>query len=112
MNPYDNANELAKSIKESHEYKKMLEAKKALDTDKDAAKMVKDFLIKQSEMQLEAMSGKEINKEKQEQIQKLYSLLVLNSNSQEYIQCYMRFQLMMEDIYKIMGEVVKPIMDD
>jgi cell fate (sporulation/competence/biofilm development) regulator YlbF (YheA/YmcA/DUF963 family) len=112
MNVYDCANQLAKELKESHEYKKLLTAKEALDKDEAAAGMVRDFLGKQAELHLEAMGGKEIDKSKQEQLQKLYELLALNSVSRDYIQTYMRFQLMLEDVYKILGEAVKPVLSD
>lgn len=103
---------MAKALKESHEYKKLFAAKEKLSGDKDAQKMVKDFLQKQAEMQLEAMSGKEPAKDKQEQLQKLYELLSLNEKAREYIQTYMRFQMMLEDIYKILGEAIKPVTSD
>lgn len=112
VNVYDSVNQTAKAIKESHEYKKLLSAKEQLSSDKDAQKMVKDFLKKQAELQLEAMTSKEPAKDKQEQLKKLYELLSLNEKSREYVQTYMRFQLMLEDIYKILGEAIKPITSD
>jgi len=39
MNVYDNANELAKAMRESHEYKKLKEAAAVLEKDPDAKKM-------------------------------------------------------------------------
>lgn len=38
MNVYDNANELAKAMRESHEYKKLKEAAAVLEKDPDAKK--------------------------------------------------------------------------
>ena len=38
MNVYDNANELAKAMRESHEYKKLKEAAVVLEKDQDAKK--------------------------------------------------------------------------
>lgn len=112
MNAYDAAHQTVKAIKESHEYKKLLDAKAALAEDVDADKMVRDFLKKQTQMQLEAMSGREVDKEKQEQLQKLSELITLNTKAREYVQSYMRFQLMMEDIYKIFGDAIKPVLSD
>lgn len=112
MNAYDCAHQTVKAIKESHEYKKLFEAKELLKQDADADKMVKDFLKKQTEMQLEAMGGKQVDKDKQEQLQKLYELISLNDKARDYVQTYMRFQLMMEDIYKIFGEAIKPVISE
>ena len=46
MNVYDNANELAKAMRESHEYKKLKEAAAVLEKDPDAKKMVNEYLKK------------------------------------------------------------------
>jgi cell fate (sporulation/competence/biofilm development) regulator YlbF (YheA/YmcA/DUF963 family) len=112
MNVYDAANQLAKELRESHEYKKLLSAKEALGKDQEAEKMVRDFLGKQAQLQIDAMSGKELDKGKQEQLQKLYEVIALNSDGREYMQVYMRFQLMLEDIYKILGDAVKPALGE
>ena len=108
MNVYDSANTLAKAIKESHEYKKLIASKETLVADANAATMVADFLKKQAEMQLEAMSGKPVDSAKQDALQKLYELISMNEKGRDYVQSYMRFQLMMDDVYKMVGEVVKP----
>ena len=112
MNAYDAAHQTVKAIQEGHEYKKLLAAKTVLAEDTDADKMVRDFLKKQTQLQLEAMSGRAIDKEKQDQLQKLSELITLNSKAREYVQAYMRFQLMMEDIYKIFGDAIKPVISD
>ena len=44
MNVYDNANELAKAMRESHEFKKLKEATAVLNKDANAQKMVNEFL--------------------------------------------------------------------
>ena len=112
MNAYDSANQLARSITESEEYKKLAAAKSALGSDEGAQKMVKDFLAKQAQLQLEAISGKEGVKDKQEQLRKLYELIAQNSKGRDYMQALMRFQLLLDDVYKILGEAVKPVLDD
>ncbi len=112
MNVYDGANQLAKQLKESHEFKKLFEAKEVLKTDADAKKMVDDFMQKQAQLQFEVMSGKEVDKDKQEQLQKLYEVISLNSKGRDYIQAYMRFNMMMEDIYKILSDTIKPVVSD
>jgi cell fate (sporulation/competence/biofilm development) regulator YlbF (YheA/YmcA/DUF963 family) len=112
MNAYDAANQLAQALKESHEHKKLNEAKNLLETDADAQKMVKDFLKKQTELQVEALSGKEISPAKQEQLQKLCELVAQTGKGRDYLQAYPRFQLMMEDVYKILGEAAKPVLGD
>ena len=51
MNVYDNANELAKAMRESHEYKKLKEAAVVLEKDPDAKKMVNEYLMVAQEVE-------------------------------------------------------------
>ncbi|MDR3349190.1 MAG: YlbF family regulator [Acidaminococcales bacterium] len=112
MNAYDLANQLARALKEGQEYSKLLAAKSVLGADGDAQKMVKDFLAKQAQLQLETLSGKEAAAGKQEQLQKLYELVVQNQKGRDYLQALMRFQLLLDDIYKILGDAVKPVLGE
>jgi cell fate (sporulation/competence/biofilm development) regulator YlbF (YheA/YmcA/DUF963 family) len=106
MNAYDKGNELARALKESDEFKALGKARRELDTDSSARDMVKDFLRKQMEMQLEAMSGKSDVKAKQESLQKMGELLALNPRARDYIAAYFRFQQVMQDVYKMIGDAV------
>ena len=106
MNVYDRGNELARALKESDEYKALGRARRELDADPGARDMVKDFLRKQMEMQLDVMSGKADAREKQASLQKLYELLALNSRARDYVSAYMRFQQIMQDVYKMIGDAV------
>lgn len=112
MNVYDAAHQMAKALKESDECKKMQSAKAALATDAQADKMVKDFLAKQIELELEVMGGKPVEPVKQEALQKLFDLLSLNEKGRDYMQAYTRFQIMMKDIEKIIGEAVRPVLSE
>lgn len=49
----------------------------------------------------------EVDKEKEEKLQKLSSLLSLNPTAMEYLHAFMRFQMMMADITKTINDVVK-----
>ena len=68
--------------------------------------MVKDFLRKQMEMQLEVMSGKADAREKEAALQKLAELLAMNTRARDYISAHFRFQQVMTDIYKMIGDAV------
>ncbi len=106
MNAYDKGNELARSLKESEEFRTLCAAKRELDSDPTARDMVKDFLRKQMEMQIELMSGKPDAKAKEASLQKLAELLSMNARSRDYISAYFRFQQVMTDIYKMIGDAV------
>ena len=51
MNVYDKAHELSKALKNSDEYRSFLSAKQAVDSDEQAKKMVKEFILKQMEIE-------------------------------------------------------------
>lgn len=107
MNVYDNANELVRAMRESHEYKKVKEAAVALGKDENAKKMVDEFFELTQEAEIARYQGKEPDKDTTDKIQRLYGVLSLNSDAMEYLNSYMRFQMMLADITKSIQEVVK-----
>lgn len=111
MNLYDKAHDLAKALKISEEYRSFLAAKQAVDNDEQAKKMVKDFILKQMEIEYEVMSGKPEDKDKTEQIQKMYDLIAYNPKARDFLQAHIRFQRIMADVYKIIGESVAEGLD-
>lgn len=108
---YDKAHDLAKALKTSNEYRDFLAAKQAVDTDSQAKKMVKDFILKQMEIEYEVMSGKPEDKAKTEQLQKMYELIAYNNKAHNFLQAHMRLQRIMADVYKIIGESVAEGLD-
>ena len=107
MNVYDCANELAKAMRESHEFKKMQEARLVLDKDADAKKMVNEFLQLSQEVEIAKYQKQDVPAEKTEKLQKLYGVLALNSGAMEYLNAFMRFNMMMQDISKAIEGPVK-----
>ena len=106
MNVYDCANELAKAMRESHEFQKLKEARLVLDKDADAKKMVNEFLQLSQEVEIAKYQKQDVPAEKTEQLQKLYGVLALNSGAMEYLNAFMRFNMMMQDVSKaIQGPV-------
>ena len=60
MNVYDCANELAKAMRESQEYKKLKEAKAALEQDPKGKEMAEEFLKLSQEIELAKYQGQEV----------------------------------------------------
>ena len=81
MNVYDNANELAKAMRESHEFKKLKEATAVLNKDENAKNMVNEFLS-------------------------------LNQDAMQYLNSFMRFQMMLADVTNSIQDVVKEAMGE
>ena len=112
MNVYDNANELAKAMRESHEFKKLKEATEVLNKDENSKKMVNEFLQLNQEAEIAKYQGKEPAKETIEKIQKLYSVLSLNNDAMQYLNSFMRFQMMLSDVTNSIQDVVKEAMGE
>ncbi|MEA5092636.1 hypothetical protein SDC9_32775 [bioreactor metagenome] len=107
MNVYDEMNNLCKAMKESREFSMMKEARIKLATDKTAEPLVKDFLKQKQDLEIIQYSGKQTEKADIEKVQKLYEVLQLNPVAAEYLQTYIRFQMMVGDISKSIGDTIK-----
>ena len=112
MNVYDNANELAKAMRESHEFKKLKEAAAVLAKDADAKKMVNDYLQTAQEVEFAKHQGKEPDKAAVEKFEQLQKLLSLNADAMQYLNAFMRFQMMLMDVTNTIQDVVKEAMGD
>ncbi|MCG4586323.1 YlbF family regulator, partial [Anaerosalibacter bizertensis] len=59
------------------------------------------------EVQMEQLSGKEVDKEKIEKLQKLEQILMLNPDIKEFFIAEMKFTQLISDVYKILDDVIK-----
>ena len=106
MNVYDQAHGLAKAIKESGEFKEYDRLKKQVDANPQLSEAIKDFQSKQMEFQAKQKMGEKPDASAMEQIQQLYGIMRKDPLAAEYMQAQMRFSLMMNDVYKILGEAM------
>ncbi|WP_416197876.1 MAG: UPF0342 protein [Sporanaerobacter sp.] len=106
MNVYDEAHRLAKSIKESNEYKEYCEKQKKAFSNEKNKEMIEDFRKKALEIQMEQLSGNEISEDKVEKLQKLQDVLMLNPDIKDYFIAEMRFSQLVADIYDIIEKAV------
>ncbi|HZK62245.1 MAG TPA: YlbF family regulator, partial [Anaerovoracaceae bacterium] len=106
MNVYDAAHNLAKAIKDSEEYIQYEEIKNSVSGKDELSGMLNDFQSKQFEIQAKQMMGEEIGEEMMGQIQSLYGIMMQDPTAAQYLQAEIRFSLMMNDIYKILGDVI------
>lgn len=105
MNVYDQAHSLAAAIKESEEFKQYDERKKAIEANPQLNEAVKDFMKQQFELQAAQMMGQEMDQEAVAKLQQLSAILMQDPTAAQYMNCQMRFSMMMADVYKIIGEV-------
>ena len=104
MNAYNEAHNLAQALKESDEFKTYNELKTKLDAQPQLRDAVKDFMGKQFEVQMKQMQGQELSEEETAQLGQLYSIIMSDPLCAEYMQAEMRFSLMINDIFKIIGD--------
>ena len=107
MNVHDEAHNLARAIKESQEYKDYAAIKETASGNEELAAMLNDFQAKQFEIQAKQLMGEELGPELMEQIQSLGQILMRDPLAAQYIQAEMRFSMLVNDVYNILGEVIK-----
>jgi cell fate (sporulation/competence/biofilm development) regulator YlbF (YheA/YmcA/DUF963 family) len=105
MNVYDNAHSLARSIKESQEYKEYARLKAEVSENPELSEMLNDF--QQYELQAQQMMGQDFAPGMMEQIQELLQIIMRDPKAAQYIQAQMIFSKLIADIYGILGEVIK-----
>ncbi len=110
MKVYDEANSLAKAIKESTEYLAYKKIKEEITTVPDLKQQVDEFEKIRYEEQLLAMQGEKQSDEKMNKLQDLYKILFQNPKVKEYFDKEVRFNVMIADVNKIIGEAIKDVL--
>lgn len=106
MNVYDQAHGLAKSIKESQEFIQYDALKKQVDANPQLSQMIQEVQAKQFELQAKQMMGEQVDSDAMAQVQQLAAIMMRDPLAMQYMQAQMRFSLMMNDVYKIIGDAV------
>lgn len=109
MNVYDTANKLAQEIKESEEYKSYKKYKQLIKKNAEISEKIKEFEELRYELQISAMQGKQADKEKEEKLQKIYAELLSKENTKEYFEAEFKFNVLIADVNKIIGESIKEV---
>ena len=110
MYVYDQANILAKTIKESKEYLEYKKAKEDLKNNPEMKQKVDDFEKIRYEVQLAAFQGTEQDEEKQKKLQQMYQILMQDAKIKEFFDIEVRFNIMLADVNKIISESVKDLL--
>ena len=110
MEVYDKANNLARAIKDSKEYKEYKEIKAMLLAMPALKSQVDEFEKIRYEEQLLAMQGEKQTDEKMQKLQELYKILVQNPQVKEYFDKEVRFNVLIADVNKIIGEAIKDVL--
>lgn len=110
MNIYDTANRLAQEIKQSEEYMNYKMAKQALNLNTNLKEKMVDFDKLRYEVQIEMMQTGKNDEEKYKKMQELYAELIENSEAKSFFEAETKFNVMIADVNKIIGEAIRDVM--
>lgn len=106
-NPYDMARELSAAIKESQEYRDYMAAKERASGNQELVAALNDYQEKQFDLQKRTMLGEDLGQDAMQQMQKLYEILARDPAAAAYLQSQIRFAMMVNEIYRVLGDVIK-----
>lgn len=101
---YDTANKLAKEIQDSAEYKEYKRLKEKVTADEQTKSLLKDYKKLQLEAQAAYISGSEPNSESMDKLKKLGEVLAFNHDVTEFFTAEYKFQTLISDVYRIIGD--------
>ncbi len=110
MNVYDEVNNLGRAIKESKEYTDYKEAKDKVKEVEELKNKIDEFEKIRYEEQVLALQGEKQSEEKMAKLQELYKILVQNPDVKDYFDKEVRFNVMMADVNKIIGDAIKDVL--
>ncbi|WP_068966389.1 YlbF family regulator, partial [Desulfosporosinus sp. BG] len=73
-------------------------------------KMLREFQLKQWEIREAHMLDQEISEEKQQELERLYSLVSINPAAREYLEAEFEVSRIVNDIQRIIGEAIQDVM--
>lgn len=105
MNIYDQAHELARSMKESEEYTEYMRLKEVAYSDNTNKALLDEYKRLQYQMQIKLAGGERMEEDELQRMQQIAGLLQFNPDASAYLLAEFRFQKMLADIYKILADV-------
>jgi len=110
MNVYDTVNKLAQEIKASDEFTNYKKYKELVKTNKEVSEMINKFEALRYEIQISAMQGIKVDTEKEKELQNIYAELLKKENVKEYFEAEFKFNILLADVNKIIGDAVKEVL--
>lgn len=110
MNIYDTANRLAQEIRQSEEYMNYKMAKQALNLNTELKEKMARFEKTRYETQIIAMQTGKQDEEKYKEMQNLYAELVEIDDARKYFEAETKFNIVIADVNKIIGEAIRDVM--
>lgn len=110
MTVYDTTHELARQLKNSREYIEYKEIKDIIYADENLKKQVEEFEKIKYEVQMLTIQGEKQDEQKMAKLQELYTILLQNKDVKKFFDAQVRFNVMLADVNKIIGDAVKDVL--
>ena len=105
MNPYDQAHELARALKDSEEYREFTRLKAVAYDDGTNKALLDEYKRLQFRLQAKIAAGETLPEDDMQRLQQIGALLQFNPDVSAYLMAEFRFQRMLSDIFKILADV-------
>jgi cell fate (sporulation/competence/biofilm development) regulator YlbF (YheA/YmcA/DUF963 family) len=106
VNLYDAAHELEKMIRQSDEYKQLMQAYAEVNADEAAKNMFDNFRKIQMNLQQKQMMGQDITQQEVEQAQKTVALVQQNVKISRLMQAEQRMSMVIGELNQV---IMKPL---
>jgi len=110
MTVYDTTHELARQLRNSREYIEYKEMKDIIYADPKLKEQVEEFEKIKYEMQMLTIQEGKQDEQKMAKLQELYTILLNNKDVKKFFDTQVRFNVMLADVNKIIGEAVKDVL--
>ncbi len=104
VNVYDTAHLLAQQLKQTEEFTEYSRLKQIAYEDGTNKALLDELKRLQFKLQAKAASGEKPDDEEMQKLMRISSLLQLNQDAGAYLVAEFRFQKLLSDIYKILGD--------
>ncbi|MEG1363709.1 MAG: YlbF family regulator [Clostridia bacterium] len=111
MNIYDTVNKLAIEIKQSEEYVNYKMAKQVIALKPELKKQITEFEKERYNLQIMVMQTGKNDEKKLEEMKKTYEELIEEPNAKKFLETEAKFNILMTDINKIIGESIKDVLE-
>lgn len=104
MNIYDQANNLARALKDSEEYREYMRLKDAAYEDSTNRALLDEYKKLQFRMQGKMASGEEMPEDDLQRLNQIGTLLQLNPDAGAYLLAEFRYQRLLADVFRILSD--------
>ena len=104
MNVYDQANFLARALKESEEFREFQRLKKIAYEDATNAALLDEYKKLQFRMQAKMASGETLPEDDMQRLTQIGTLLQLNQDAGAYLLAEFRYKKLLADVFRILSD--------